>query len=256
MIDTHCHLTDPRLFQQLDAVLQRCADNGVTRIVTIGTDLEDAAAAIELCHAHGQVRCAIGVHPNHSHDVPPVQAIEKLREMQADDVVVAIGEMGLDYHYEESRAFADEQKEIFIAQLRLASDVGKPVIIHCREAVDDTLAIMKNFKSVEAVFHCFTGTRDEASRIIDAGYLLGFTGPITFKKNDELREIVKQTPIDRILVETDAPYLTPEPMRKFKTNEPGFVVHTARVVAQVKGVSYEEIDRITSENAMRLYRWP
>ena len=120
MIDTHCHLTDPRLFAQLDGVLQRCADNRVTRVVTIGTDLQDAATAIELCRGHDQVRCAIGVHPNHSHGVTPVQAIENLRKMQADETVVAIGEMGLDYHYEESRAFAGEQKEIFVAQLRLA----------------------------------------------------------------------------------------------------------------------------------------
>jgi len=129
------------------------------------------------------------------------------------------------------------------------------VVIHCREAVDDTLAVMNSFPKIAAVFHCFTGTRDEAQKILDAGYWLGFTGVITFKKNDELREIVAMTPLDRLLVETDAPYLSPEPVRNVKTNEPAFVTHTARVAAQVKGLGYEEFDRIATANALAFYRW-
>lgn len=253
MIDTHCHLTEPRLREQIDDVLTRCTDAGVREMVTIATGIGDAHAAIELCAKYANIRCAIGVHPNHSHDVQPAQAIEKLRKLQENDSVVAIGEMGLDYHYGDQ--FYLEQELIFKEQMRLAREVNKPVVIHCRDAVDDTLEIMRDFADVPAVFHCFTGTREEATRIIDAGYLLGFTGVITFKKNDELREVVRQTPIDRILVETDAPYLTPEPVRKIKTNEPSFVVHTARAVAAIKGVSYEEVDRLTTENARRFYRW-
>ena len=252
MIDTHCHLTDPRLFEQLPGVLARCAKERVTEMVTIGTDLEDDRAAIELCRKLPNVRCAVGIHPNYTSEAR-VEDVAIVRELQNDPMVVAIGEMGLDYHYD--RATPAHQRGMFETQLELAQEVGKPVVIHCREAVDDTLAVMKSFAEVPAVFHCFTGTRDEARRIVEAGYLLGFTGVITFKKNDELREIVKETPMDRILVETDAPYLTPEPMRKIKTNEPSFVVHTARVVAEVKGVSYDEIDRITTENARRFYRW-
>ncbi|MEA2711746.1 MAG: TatD DNase family protein [Phycisphaerales bacterium] len=252
MIDTHCHLTDPRLFEQLDAVLSRAATAGVERVVTIGTDIEDAMAVIELCERKPQVRCAVGVHPNYSADAV-VADVAKLRELQKHPSVVALGEMGLDYHYE--RATPAHQREIFEAQLQLATEVGRPVVIHCREAVDDTLAVMKSFANVPAVFHCFTGTRDEAIKILDAGYLLGFTGVITFKKNDELREIVKLTPIDRLLVETDAPYLTPEPVRNVKTNEPAFVAHTARVAAQVKGLDYDAFDRVATENALRFYRW-
>ena len=252
MIDTHCHLTDPRLYRQLNDVLARCAQAGVTEMVTIGTDLEDAVAAIELCKAHSNVRCAVGIHPNYTADAS-VEDVALLRGLQANPAVVALGEMGLDYHYD--RATPQHQRQIFEAQLQLAAEFNRPVIIHCREAVDDTLAVMSAFPSVPAVFHCFTGTRDEARRIIAAGYLLGFTGVITFKKNDELREIVRETPLDRILAETDAPYLTPEPVRNIKTNEPSFVVHTARMVADLKGVSYEHIDRIMTANAMRLYQW-
>jgi TatD DNase family protein len=252
MIDTHCHLTDPRLFEQLDGVLQRCADAGVTRMVTIGTDIEDGQAAIELCRRFDHVRCAVGIHPNYSADAT-LADVGLLRGLQSSPTVLAVGEMGLDYHYD--RATPAHQRVIFEAQLQLARELKKPVVIHCREAVGDTLGVMKAFAEVPAVFHCFTGTREEASRIVDAGYLLGFTGVITFKKNDELREIVKMTPMDRLLVETDAPYLTPEPMRKVKTNEPSFVVHTARVAAEVKGMSYEEFDRIVTANALTFYRW-
>src|SRR5688572_9725912 len=151
----------------------RAKDAGVDRVVTIGTDIEDAMAAIELCGRKSNVRCAVGIHPNYSADAR-VEDVAKLRELQKHPSVVALGEMGLDYHYE--RAAPAHQRQIFEAQLRLAAQVGRPVVIHCREAVDDTLAAMKPFASVPAVFHCFTGTRDEARQVLDAGYLLGFTG--------------------------------------------------------------------------------
>jgi TatD DNase family protein len=252
MIDTHCHLTDPRLLEQLDAVLKRCADAGVERVVTIGTDVQDALDAIDLCKRKPNVRCVVGIHPNYTANTD-VDDVAKIRAVHANESVVAIGEMGLDYHYKDIPP--SHQRPIFEAQLQLAREVAKPVVIHCREAVDDTLAVMKPFDGVPAVFHCFTGTRAEAKKILDAGYWLGFTGVITFKKNDDLREIVKMTPIDRLLVETDAPYLTPEPVRKIKTNEPSFVVHTGRVGAEVKGLPYEEFDRVVSGNARRFYRW-
>jgi hypothetical protein len=141
------------------------------------------------------------------------------------------------------------------SKLALATELNRPIVLHSREAILDTLAILKHFDSVRAVFHSFTGTLDEAMKIIDAGFLLGFTGPITFKKNDALREAVKRTPKDRLLVETDAPYLTPEPMRKQKVNEPAMVVHTAEVVAQQWGVTVEEVDRVTTQNVERFFGW-
>jgi TatD DNase family protein len=253
MIDTHCHLTDPRLFRQLDAVLQRADAAGVKHIITIGTSLQDAQRCLELCRAHANVRCAIGVHPNYSHEVDPAD-LPRLRELQADPSVLALGEMGLDYHYDFSPPAT--QHATFEFQLQLATELHRPVVIHCRDATDDCLAVMRNFPAIRAVFHCFTGDRGEAKKVLDAGYLLGFTGPITYKKSDELREVVKLVPEDRLLGETDAPYLSPEPMRKQKTNEPAFVMHTAGMVAQLKGKSLEEIDAIATGNAARFFGWP
>jgi TatD DNase family protein len=252
MIDTHCHLTDPRLGSQLEDVLSRARSAGVTRFITIGTSLGDDEAAIALCRGRADVRCAIGVHPNYSHEAE-VSDLPRLRDLQADPSVVALGEMGLDYfhHY----APRPKQFAIFEPQLQLAVELGRPVVIHCREATDDCLAVMRRFPSVRAVFHCFTGSPGEARKILDAGYLLGFTGAVTFKKNDALREAVALTPADRMLVETDAPYLTPEPHRSQKTNEPAMVVHVAATVARVKGMTVEEVNRLTTENAQRFFGW-
>jgi len=253
MVDTHCHLTDPRLGSQLDDVLARARAAGVTRFITIGTSLADDDAAIRLCRSRKDVRCAIGVHPNYSQEVE-VSELPRLRELQADPSVVALGEMGLDYfHHYSPRA---KQFQIFEPQLQLAVELNRPVVIHCREATDDCLAVMRTYPSVRAVFHCFTGSPDEARKILDAGYLLGFTGAVTFKKNDALREAVALTPADRMLVETDAPYLTPEPHRSQKTNEPAMVVHVAATVARAKGMTAEELDRVTTANAARFFGWP
>jgi TatD DNase family protein len=254
VIDSHCHLTDLRLREQLDDVLRRATNSNVTRIVTIGTSVGDARNAIDLCHARENLRCAIGIHPNYSHEAQ-LDDVGTIRQLQPDPSVVALGEMGLDYHYD--FADRDRQRQFFEAQLALASELRRPVVIHCREAVDDALAIMKGFPKIGgAVFHCFTGTVDEAKRIIGAGYYLGFTGAATFKKNDELREAARITPRDRLLVETDAPYLSPEPMRKQKVNEPALVVHVAETIARVWDVAFEEVDRITTENVTRLFNWP
>ncbi len=253
MIDSHCHLTDPRLCSQLDDVIARARVANVTRMITIGTNPADAERAIALCRGRPDVRCAIGVHPNYCHEVD-VGELPRLREMQKDASVIALGEMGLDYHHH----FADRarQREFFEWQMNLAAELGRPVVIHCREAVDDTLAVMKNFPTVPAVFHCFTGTVDEGTRVLDVGYLLGFTGVVTFKGSDALRELVRRTPRDRMLVETDAPYLSPEPVRKQKVNEPSFVVHTAAAVARTLDVTVEEVDRLTTENVARFFGWP
>ena len=252
MIDTHCHLTDPRLAEQLDMVLERTAAAGVSRIITIGTDIDDDINCIELCRALPTVRCAIGVHPNYCGHVAP-EDLPQLRHLQADPSVVALGEMGLDYHH--NFAPRARQREVFEFQLQLASDLGRPVVIHCREAIDDCLAILRQFPLVRADFHCFTGTPAEARNILDAGYLIGFTGAVTFKRNDELRAACALVPPDRLLVETDAPYLSPEPVRNQKTNEPAFVMHVARVVARVKEMTIEAIDETTTANARLFFGW-
>jgi TatD DNase family protein len=252
MIDTHCHLTDERLGAQLDDVLARAAAAGVTRLITIGTGLADDEAAVALCRGRPFLRCAVGVHPNYAHEAD-LNDLPRLRDVQADPAVVALGEMGLDYHHH--FAPKSRQRHVFEFQLNLAAELNRPVVIHCREATDDCLAVMRQFPAVRAVFHCFTGSPGEARQILDQGYLLGFTGAATFKKADALRGAVRLTPLDRMVVETDAPYLSPEPMRKQKVNEPALVVHVAEVVAREKGTSVAEIDRVTTENAGRFFGW-
>lgn len=252
MIDSHCHLTDDKYTDPPGRLIARAAAAGVDRLIAIGTDPDDHRAVLTICHEHPTVRCAVGIHPNYSHEVDESE-LPKLRQTQQDPSVLAIGEIGLDYFHK----FADRnrQRKFFEFQLELAREVNKPVVIHCREAFDDFLAIMRGFPSVRAVVHCFTGTKDEAKRSLDAGFLLGFTGVVTYKKSDDLREVVKFMPADRILVETDAPYLTPEPMRKQKVNEPALVIHTAAAVAQVRGVTLDEIDRLTTANTLRFFGW-
>lgn len=250
MIDTHCHLTDPRLAEQLELVLEHARQSGVDTIITIGTGIDDARDAIALCHVHPELRCCIGIHPNESHHAQ-LSDVALLRELQSDPSVLGIGEIGLDYHYD--FVPRDRQKRFFEAQLQLAADLNRSVALHCREAIDDALDILRQFSTVSAVFHSFTGTPDEARRIIDRGYFLGFTGPVTFKKSDQLRAAVTLTPLDRILVETDAPYLSPVPVRKIKTNEPAFVMHTAGVVASLKQVSLPELSAQVRSNVEHLF---
>ena len=249
MIDTHCHLTDPRLGDQLDSVLSRAIAAGVSRMITISTSVGDAIDCIELCRGRQNLRCSVGVHPNYVAEEDEAN-LPQLRGLMANPEVVTIGEIGLDYHY--GLQHKERQARFFGEQLQMAVDGGKPVVVHCREAIDDTLAILRGFPAVRAVFHCFTGTVPDARKVLDAGFMLGFTGPITYKKSDELREVVKLTPLDRLLVETDAPYLSPEPMRKQKVNEPALVMYVAEMVAQLKGKTLVEIDQITTENAKQI----
>jgi TatD DNase family protein len=252
MIDTHCHLSDPRLLDQLDAVMQRAADAGVSEIVTIGTHPSDWQGALDVARIHKNVRCAIGVHPCYCHEVDFAH-VSRLRELQKDPTVVALGEMGLDYFHAD--APKDMQRKFFIAQLEIAAELDRAVVIHSRNAIDDCIDVMKSFPKVPAVYHCFTGNAAEADHIIEAGYFIGFTGVLTFRNAPQLREIAAKMPLDQIVVETDAPWLSPEPFRKQKINEPALVMHTAKTLAEVRGLSVEEIDRITTANARKLYRW-
>jgi TatD DNase family protein len=253
VIDTHCHLTDPRLGEQLDAVLQRAADAGIDRVISIGTGLADSRQTVAVAASRPNVFAAVGVHPAYAHKNPTDPTAE-LRLIQDDPNVVAIGEIGLEYHWDD--APRDVQHASFSAQLSLAAELDRPVIIHSREAIDDTLAILKNEPGVRCVFHCYTGTADEAKRVLDAGHLIGFTGAVTFKKNNTLREIAASVPDDRLLLETDSPYLSPEPVRKQKICEPAFVAHIATCVAQTRGTTVEALNKLTTNNAERFFRIP
>ncbi|MCC7349459.1 MAG: TatD family hydrolase [Phycisphaerales bacterium] len=252
MIDSHCHLTDPRLGEQLQGVLDRAAAAGVTRMITVGTSLEDDRRCVELCRRLPQVRCAIGIHPNYVAE-SNLEDVDEIASLQMDPSVVALGEMGLDYHY--SQETKSRQRDFFIRQLELARKAGRPVVIHCREAVEDTLAILRDFTGVLALFHCFTGTLHEARQVVDAGYYLGFGGAVTFKKSEALRDVAREVPTDRFVMETDAPYLTPEPMRKIKINEPAMVMHTAAVVAAARGCDVDEVDRLSTASVRRFFGW-
>ena len=253
MIDTHCHLTEPRLASQLDKALARAAAAGVRRIVSISVDLDDAEKAVPVCRGRPHLRCAVGVHPTNVSDVPETD-LPRLRTLHAAPAVVAIGETGLDYHHNTEHKAA--QIRYFEFQLNLAAEVHKPMVIHARDAVADCLAMMRHFPAVRAVFHCFTGTPAEAKQILDAGYLIGFTGAITYPQNAHLEAVVRNTPADRFVVETDAPWLSPEPVRYQKVNEPAFVMHTARRVAELRGTNLAEIDALTTRTAEAFFGWP
>lgn len=248
MIDTHCHLTDPRLSGQISEVLSRAAEAGVTRCITIGTDLADAEAARALSHRHDAVLFAAGIHPAYSGPFTPAD-VDRLRPLLADERCVALGEIGLEYHWKDVPR--EHQKAVFRAQLSLAAELGKPVILHSREAIADTLAILREFPTVPAVFHCFSGTPAEARAVVDRGYLIGLDGPLTFKRADTLRDIAADVPADRVLIETDCPYMTPEPHRAVKVNEPMYVRHVLETLARVRGLSVAEADALTTANARR-----
>ncbi|HUB24439.1 MAG TPA: TatD family hydrolase [Tepidisphaeraceae bacterium] len=250
MIDTHCHLTDTELAGQLDDVMDRCAAAGVRQVITIGTTPADWKECLAVCDRFSNVRCAVGVHPTYCNEAELPQ-LQELRSLSSDPRVVALGEMGLDHHYD--NVPRQRQRDFFTAQLAIAVENKKSVVIHSRQAIDECLAVLRDYPVPAAVFHCFTGTTAEAERVIAAGHYLGFTGVVTFKKTGELRQIAAMAPEDRIVVETDAPWLSPEPKRGQKVNEPALVMHTAAVVAAARGIRLDELDRITSDNAMRLY---
>ena len=261
MIDTHCHLTDPRLHAQLDDVLNRARAAGVDRLVSIGTGVDDSRATADLAGRHDDVFAVVGVHPAYSHRNPP-DPTPQLRELIGRPKVVALGEMGLDFHWDAPPAAPRDVQEVsFRNQLALAAEVDLPVVIHSRKAIPETLAVMADFPSVRGVFHCFTDKPANVEAILAAGaggggHYVGFTGPLTYKKSSAIRSAAKLVPLDRLLVETDAPYLSPEPVRKHKTCEPAFVAHTLAKLAEVRGLGVEEMDAVTTRNAETFYRLP
>ncbi len=256
LIDSHAHLTFPELMCQVDDVLDRAKDAGVDQIITIGTDLADAKRAIELAEQHtGTVFVGAGFHPHEAGKVADEQ-LTSMTSLWSQPCVVALGEMGLDYHYD----FADRsvQRDVFAKQLTLARAFDKPLILHSREAFEDTamLLVEHGFQNKPAVFHCFTGTASEAEQIAAMGWRISFTGVVTFKKSQWLQEIAKDYLADKIMVETDAPYLSPVPVRNKRPNEPAYVAHTARFLAELRGVSYDEFAEQSAQNTRAFFQLP
>jgi TatD DNase family protein len=249
-VDSHCHLDDKRFADDLDAVLERAAAAGVTRILTIGTGdgPPEIDRAVRLAERYPQVFASVGVHP---HDAAKVtaQTYGDLRALAAHSKVVGFGEIGLDYHYDFSPR--QTQREVFAEQLGIARNAGLPIIIHTREAWADTMAILREHGNLQGIMHCFTGTPEEAEEALALGLHLAFGGVATFRTAEAVREALRRTPDDRLLIETDAPYLAPIPHRG-KRNEPALMMETARVLARVRGVAVEEIGRITTANFRQL----
>jgi TatD DNase family protein len=246
--DSHCHLPYEGL-EDVDAVIAAAGEAGVGRMISVGTDAEQSAAAIEVAAAHGNVWATVGLHP---HDA--VQGVESIVALLDRPKVVAVGECGLDYHYDHSPR--EVQRAAFAAQVALANERDLALVIHTREAWDDTFAVLAVEGMPErTVFHCFTGGPDEARRCLDIGASLSFSGIVTFKRADDLRAAAALCPLDRLLVETDSPYLTPEPHRGAR-NTPALVAVVGAAVARVKGVDVQELAAATSANAAALPRLP
>jgi TatD DNase family protein len=252
LVDSHCHLDFPDFSRDIDAVVARARAAGVTHIVTISTLVKRHVEVLAIAERFPPVYCSIGTHPHHAQeelDIPVAELIRRTRHPK----VVAIGEAGLDYHYQLSTRDAQEQG--LRNHIAAARATGLPLVIHSREADADMAAILTEETgkgAFSAVLHCYTGGRDLAQQAVALGLFISFTGVLTFKKSDDLRAIAKALPADRILVETDSPYLAPGPYRG-KRNEPAYVVETAQVLAETRGVSLAQIARETSDNFFRLF---
>ena len=252
LVDSHCHLDFPELQADFPAVLAQMRTNGVTHALTISTTLETFPAVLSVARSQPNLWCSAGVHPDEQRDGREV-LMEELLEMADDPKVVAIGETGLDYYRVEGDP--EWQRGRFRTHIRAARACGKPLVIHTREAAEDTLRIMREEDAGAAggVMHCFTETWDVARAAIDLGFHISFSGIVTFKNAHTVKEVARQVPLERMLVETDSPYLAPAPYRG-KMNQPGFVRHVAEEIARLRGTDLETIASRTSENFFALFR--
>jgi TatD DNase family protein len=255
LIDSHCHLDSKEFEPDRDEVIQRALDAGVECMVAIGTGNgpPDLEAGIRLAEKYPAFFATVGIHPHDASKAGPSD-FNNLAALLTNPKVVAVGEIGLDYHYDFSPP--ETQKAVFIEQMAIAAAARKPIVIHTREAWNDTLDLIERHwtpHGIGGIMHCFSGGPAEAQRAIDLGFHISFGGIVTFPKALELQEAAKQAPGDRIVVETDSPYLAPVPKRG-KRNEPALVVHTARKLAELREESFEELSSLTTENFRRLFR--
>jgi len=252
LVDSHCHLDFPDFAAELDEVVARARAAGIGRLVTICTRVRKHAQVLAVAEKFPEIYCSVGTHPHNAHEELDIDA-KALIALTKNPKVVAIGEVGLDYHYDNSPR--DAQAQGLRQHIAAARETGLPLVIHAREADADMARILEDETgkgTFPAVLHCFTGGRDLAFKAIELGHYVSFTGILTFKNSAALRDIAAALPADRILVETDAPYLAPLPYRD-KRNEPAYVVETAKVLADTCGVTADEIARQTTENFFRLF---
>jgi TatD DNase family protein len=253
LIDTHCHLTFDPLADDIDGVIRRSVEAGVDGFITVSTKPADIHNVLAIAEAHENVWAALGFHPHDAKDVgdDDLATMEKLAVENGK--VVAIGETGLDYHYDHSPR--QVQRKIFRDQLEIAERVGKPVVIHCREAFDETMAILDEFagRLKDVVIHCYSGTAEQTKLLLDRGYYISFTGIVTFKKSEQARQAAAMVPLERMMVETDCPYMSPEPVRNIRPCEPAMMVHIAKRLAEVKGMDFEEFASAVTETSVRFF---
>lgn len=257
-VDTHAHLHTEEFAPDRDEVIQRATAAGIENIVLIGENVEDSRVALDYCRRSPLFRAVVGVHPHKASEWDRGTAAVLQDELAIATGAVAIGEIGLDYHYD--FAPRDKQLEAFVAQARIAQALGKPVVIHCREAYDDLLDIWASTFHVAGgsgainpgVLHCYFGTVDQARRAVEMGFFLGIGGACTFKKAEELHEVIREMPLDCMVLETDAPYMAPVPHRG-KRNESAYIPLVAARIAELKGLPLEAVATQTTQNAHRLY---
>ena len=251
LTDTHCHLYYQDLRNDIPAVLNRAAEQGVNRFICVGTNVQDSRKCLELANAHEKISATAGVHPHDAKDTPK-DYLDQICDLLKFDKMIAAGEMGLDYYRNISEP--EIQNRVFREQMELAQSLGKPVIFHNRDADADVLKVLSDFPNVTGVAHCFSSNLETAKAFLDMGYYISFAGNLTFK-NSHLPEVAKGLPLDRILVETDSPYLSPVPYRG-KPNEPGRTRFVAEKLAEIHNVSLDVIAKKTSENATALFNLP
>jgi TatD DNase family protein len=251
LFDTHAHLNAIQYEEDIVEVIQRAKSERVTHIVVVGFDKDTIKRAMELTEQYEMIYAAVGWHPVDAIDMKD-EDLEWIKELASHPKVVAIGEMGLDYYWDKSPK--DIQKDVFRRQIRLAKEVKLPIIIHNRDATEDVVKILKeeNAGEVGGIMHCFTGSLEVAKQCMDMNFYISFGGPVTFKNAKKPKEVATEIPLERLLIETDCPYLTPHPFRG-KRNEPSYVKYIAEQIAELKGLSFEEVAKITSDNAKKLF---
>ena len=252
LFDTHAHMDDRAFDADRDILLYSLPEQSIGLLMNPGCSLESSRNAVALAGKYDYIYAAVGSHPDAADEVCP-EVLEEYRKLCKlhPEKIKAIGEIGLDYHYEDIPR--DLQKKAFIAQMELARELGLPAIVHEREAHEDGLAIVKAFPEVKGVFHCFSGSAELARQLVDLGWYIGFTGVLTFKNARRAIEAAQAIPLDRIVIETDCPYMSPEPFRG-RRNDPSRVCYMADKLAQIRGITPEEARKITFENGKRVYR--
>lgn len=249
LVDSHAHISDEKFSSDRQEVIDRAFGNGLKYIIEVGCEPQLWDKVAELSKQE-KIYSMFGFHPQEAGKFN-TDLFNKLKSLLNDKKCVAVGEIGLDYHYE--YCSKDTQKDVFVKQINLALEINKPMCIHCRDAYDDMLKIFKTFKSLpKGVIHCFSGSLEQAKIILGMGFLIGIDGPCTYPKSNKLAKVIEYVPLDKLLVETDCPYLAPQKYRG-KRNEPSYVTEVAKKIAEIKGVSFEEVCNVTTNNVIKLY---